>query len=71
MNIWTGLLFLEGAVQDVELARELSATPAERARGVESRSDVLRPVAADAREAEAARARSAVALRPGSGIALR
>lgn len=24
MNIWTGLLFLEGAVADVSLARELS-----------------------------------------------
>jgi hypothetical protein len=24
MNIWTGLLFLEGAVGDVSLARELS-----------------------------------------------
>lgn len=25
MNIWTGLLFLEGAVADVSLARELAA----------------------------------------------
>lgn len=27
MNIWTGLLFLEGAVSDVSLARELAREP--------------------------------------------
>ena len=27
MNIWTGLLFLEGAIADTPLARELAAEP--------------------------------------------
>ena len=29
MNIWTGLLFLEGAIADAPLARELVAEPAQ------------------------------------------
>lgn len=28
MNIWTGLLFLEGSLPDVELARSLTTDPA-------------------------------------------
>jgi hypothetical protein len=29
MNIWTGLLFLEGAVADVALARDLTSEPSQ------------------------------------------
>lgn len=68
MNIWTGLLFLDGAVADAGLARDLAGTAtAELARW---------PIEADAPEAlphaaEAARACAAVALCPSTGAALR
>ena len=42
MNIWTGLLFLDGAIADASLAREMGAEPA--------------PARADARDGDAPKA---------------
>lgn len=40
MNIWTGLLFLDGAVADVSLARELAGEiPREPSRTTTARND--------------------------------
>lgn len=66
MNIWTGLLFLDGSLPDVDLARELSAdAPAPRAA----------PAAANPltdHEDEARAAQAEVPLwKPSPGIALR
>lgn len=64
MNIWTGLVFLEGALPDADLARELAAT--------ERSPQTLDPIPASRREQEVAAARAAVPLwRPAPGIALR
>jgi len=67
MNIWTGLLFLDGSLPDV-LARELASdnTGAPRAAGTEPATE------SPDREREAEAARAAIPLwRASPGIALR
>jgi hypothetical protein len=70
MNIWTGLLFLDGSLPDVDLARELAAddTPSKGGPGAPP-APSTEPSDRD-REAQAARA--AIPLwRASPGIALR